>query len=155
VWLMTGASPNPEATVAATSQLIATNFVPGHLIGAFCDTPKLYQLRADGTLWEKSYSFGPWAATPADKWRQVGKRSDWVELWGVSGTAMGLTADGTIWTWGIDQRRDPRNDFSAKLKLFQLRIKGLFGSSPGPGAGMGATPPVQKEPRPLMRLMTE
>ena len=150
-----GAAPDPDASVAATSQLIATNFVPGHLIGAFCDVPKLYQLRADGTLWEKSYSFGPWAVTPADKWRQVGKRSDWVELWGVSGTAMGLTADGTLWTWGIDQSREPTHDFSAKLKLFQSRIKGFFGSPPGPGAGVGASPPYQKEPRPLMRLMTE
>jgi hypothetical protein len=155
VWQQIGASPDPEATVAATSQLITTNFVPGHLIWAFCDTPKLYQVRADGTLWEKSFSFGPWAAIPADKWRQVGKRSDWVQLWNVSWTALGLTADGTLWTWGIDQSRDPTTDFSAKLKLLQSRIQGMFGSSPGPGAGVGPSPPVQKEPRPLMRLMTE
>ena len=155
VWLHTGASPDPDVTVSATSQFIATNFVPGHLNGAMCDTPKLYQLRANGTLWEKSYSFGPWAATPADKWRQVGKRSDWVELWSVWGTAMGLTADGTIWTWGIDPSRDPAHDFSAKLKLLQSRIKELLGTSPVPGAGVGASPPYQKEPRPLMRLLTE
>jgi hypothetical protein len=151
----TGASPDPEATVAVTGQFIATNFIPGHLIGAMCDTAKLYQVRADGTLWEKSYSFGPWAAPPADKWRQVGKRSDWVALWSVWGTAIGLTADGTIWTWGIDQSRDPTHDFPAKLKLLQMRIQGLLGGSPGRGAGVSASQPYQKEPRPLMRLKTE
>jgi len=57
--------------------------------------------------------------------------------------------------WGIDQSRDPNYDFSAKLKLLQSRIKGVFGGSPGLGAGVGPSPPYQKEPRPLMRLMTE
>src|SRR5262249_12669713 len=139
----------------ATSQLIATNFVLGRLISAFPGAPKLYQIRADGTLWEKSYSFGPWAAPPVEPWRQVGKRSDWVELWSVWGTAMGLTAEGTLWTWGIVQSRFPTHNFSAKLKLLQSRLRGFFGSPPAPGAGMAASMPYEKEPRPLMRLRRE
>jgi len=71
-------------------------------------------------------------------------------------TLLGLTADGTIWTWGIDPSREPVLDFSAKLELLQDRVKFFFRrSSAGTTTTSGyARPPYQKQPRPLMRLVS-
>src|ERR1039458_1367108 len=121
---------------------------------AFCGKGLLYEVRSDGTLWKKDH---PWLFQPATfstaKWRQVDKRSDWVSIWGVGGTAFGLTSDGTLWTWGIDPTRPPVMDLSAKLKMVQLRIKGYFTPRPIPTAGP-RMPAYQSEPRPLMRLQS-
>ncbi|MDB6019268.1 MAG: hypothetical protein JWR19_3757 [Pedosphaera sp.] len=153
VWQPIRSSPNAGLSVAVTGQLETTNYISEHLAAALCDTPKLYEVRADGTLWERDYSFG-WSVAVNEKWRRLGKRSDWVSIWGASGTAIGLTADGTIWTWGIDYSRNPVPDFAAKLAMLQDRIKGIFGGGSSMGGGFnGMRQPYEKEPRPLMRMV--
>ena len=149
------AFPDAEAGAAGTCPLIASNTLPGHVIWAYSGSPKLYDLRADGTLWEKSYSPLGWrlAASPVDDWHRFGKRSDWVGIWSASGTAIGLTADGTIWMWGVDPSREPTRDFSARLALLQIRLKEMFGNPPPRGPIGVRVPAFQKEPRPLMRLV--
>jgi ABC-type transport system involved in multi-copper enzyme maturation permease subunit len=140
---------------AGNCTLLATNCQPDHLTTAMCDTPKIFELRADGTLWEKSFSLGTYTAPPGEKWERVGTRSDWVSLSGGWGTAIGVTRDGTVWTWGYDHGRDGSLDFSQRWKLFHERIQRLTGTLP-PGVsrgGNGPVTPIQKTPRPLMRLI--
>jgi hypothetical protein len=86
------------------------------------------------------------------EWRRLSNRSDWLGLWGTSGTAVGLTADGTLWTWGIDQGREPELDFISRLKLAQSRLMSVFGPAPRPMPA-GTMPAYQKQPRPLIRLV--
>ena len=64
-----------------------------------------------------------------------------------------MTSDGTLWTWGYDLGREPVPDFLSRLKLLRLRISGWSGARLLP-ARTYATPPSQKHPRPLLRLVS-
>jgi hypothetical protein len=155
VWQLTPASADPLAAASATGQLLASNSLPGHLVAAYDGKPELFELRGDGTLWEKPFSISPqFIVAPDEKWRQVGKRSDWQAIWGGGNTAFGLTADGTLWTWGRDPSRDGTRTFSMRLQMLQERIQRMFANGPGRGTtSYGAPPAIQKTPRPLLRLL--
>ena len=153
LWEPLNSPPSAEDPAASTCRLVSSNALPDHVALAFCGMGLLYEVRPDGTLWKTDYSWFAQAPTSsAGKWRQVGKRSDWVSIWGVGGTAFGSTADGTLWTWGIDPSRPPVLELSAKLKLIQLRLKAAFGGS-SPRPQPFRMPAYQAEPRPLMRLV--
>jgi len=151
LWEPFHATPNSESSAASTCRLVLTNAAPGRVAMAMCDKPKLYQLRADGSLWETTYQFGSGTATP-DEWRRVGKRSDWVSLFSGGGTAFGLTSDGVLWTWGFDWSRPPTQTLAARLQVIQLRVKSMFGSTARP-MSVGTSPPYDKQPRTLLRLV--
>jgi hypothetical protein len=135
------------------SVAIISNSAPDKAASAFCGRWKLYQVRPDGTLWGKDDASAPGPTTPAGGWRRVGKRSDWVSLWGSGGAALGLTADGTVWAWGIDHGQEPMMDFASKLRRLQERTVSVFGTPPA-AKGSYSTMPFQKEPRPLMKLIS-
>jgi hypothetical protein len=149
LWEPFHAAPNPEASAASSFRLVVSKAVPGRFAAAWCGGPKIYELRPNGTLWERAQPLSTYSTTPVGEWRRLGKRSDWTSLWGGGGTAMGLTADGTIWTWGIDLGREPVPDFMSRLKLAQSRLTTMFGPAPRPILA-GATPAYQEKPRPLM-----
>jgi hypothetical protein len=122
---------------------------------AWADAPKIYQVRGDGSLWQKDYAYSRGTGGTSGEWRRVGKRSDWVSIWGSGGTALGLTLDGTLWTWGVDVGRElGEAGFSTKIKNAQVRLQTLVGGSRTAGSAGGMLPVVQKEPRPLMRLVS-
>ena len=151
LWEPFHATPDGGASASSTCRLVLSNAAPGRVAVAMCDKPKLYQLQADGSLWETTYHIGSGVTTP-DEWRRVGKRSDWVSLFSGGGTAFGLTSDGVLWTWGVDLGRQPTQSFAARLKMIQLRFKSMFSSTPRP-MPTGTTPPVNNRPRPLIRLV--
>jgi hypothetical protein len=144
--------PNAEVSAASNFRLVVPHAVPGRFAIAWCGGPKLYEVRSDGTLWGRTQPLSTQTATPVGEWRRLGKRSDWIGLWGTAGTAVGLTADGTLWTWGIDPGREPDLDIISRLKLAQSRLMALFGPAPRP-MPVGPMPAYQKEPRPLIRLV--
>ena len=153
VWEPFHAAPNPEASAASSFRLVVSNAVPGRFAAAWCGEPRIYEVRSDGTLWERTQPLSTYAATPVGEWRRLGKRSDWLALWGTGGTALGLTADGTLWTWGIDPGREQAPDFLSRLKLARIRLMSVFGPGPRP-IPVGAMPAYQEQPRPLMRLVS-
>jgi hypothetical protein len=153
LWQPLSSLPSAEAPAASVCRLVASNAAPDHVAVAFCGKGLLYEVRPDGTLWKKDH---PWlfqpATSSADKWLRVGRRSDWVSIWGVGGTAFGLTSDGTLWTWGIDPSRPPVLDLSAKLDLIQIRLRTYFAGRPT-RIQAPRMPAWHGEPRPLMRLV--
>jgi len=152
LWEPFHAAPSPEASAAFSFRLVASNAVPGRFAAAWCGGPKVCELRSDGSLWERTQPLSTFSGIQADEWRRLGKRSDWAAIWGAGGTALGLTADGTLWTWGIDLGREPVPDFLSRLRLAQSRLRTLFGPGPRPTFA-GAAPAFQKQPRPLMRVV--
>jgi hypothetical protein len=152
LWEPFHALPNPEAPALSTCRLLFSNAPPQLVASVNSGAPKLYELRADGTLWETAYPFSSWAGTLADNWRKVGRRSDWMALFSGAGAAFGLASDGTLWTWGYDLGQEPVPDFLSRLKLFRLRVSAWFGARSAP-ARTYAAPPSQKLPRPLLRLV--
>jgi hypothetical protein len=160
LWNLSTASPDALAPAARTCQMIASNSAPGRHLLSYYRERLLYEVRPDGTLWHRG--FAPMGQTPAATtldWRRVGKRSDWVSIWGGGLTAFGLTADGTIWTWGTEPGRDPVASLSVRLHvaLFRIQTALALGRPPaGPFGGQFPAfimPHAQKEPRPLMRLL--
>jgi hypothetical protein len=146
--------PDAQASIASFGSITMTNYRPDHfalalgLVGSMRQRV-LYQVRDDGTLWQGS---GAFALQLHGTWRRVGLRSDWLEIWGSAGTGFGLTADGTIWTWGTDWSRYAEIPFSARLAFLRDQIARMFNSS-ATVTGIGPTPVVQDQPRPLMRLV--
>lgn len=152
VWEPFYAAPNPEASAASSFRLVATNAAPGRFASAWCGEPRIYEVRSDGTLWERTQPLNAQPATPVGAWHRLGKRSDWTALWGTGAAALGMTADGTLWTWGIDPSGNQPSDFLSRLKLARSRLLSLFGTGPRPMA-VGALPAYQEQPRPLIRLV--
>jgi ABC-type Na+ efflux pump permease subunit len=152
LWEPFNAPPNADAPAASTCRLVASNALPDRVALAYCGKGLVYEVRPDGTLWKRDETRNPQPpASSPGKWRQVGNRSNWISIWGVGGTAFGLTSDGTLWTWGIDPSRPPVEELAARLAMVQLRLKTLFSPRPIPSQSP-RSPAYQREPRPLMRL---
>lgn len=144
--------PDPEASASSNFRLVLSHAVPGRFAIAWCGETEIYEVRPDGTLWGRTQPLSTQTAAPVGEWRRLGKRWDWIGLWGTGGTAVGLTADGTLWTWGIDPGGVSAPDFASRLKVAQSRLMSIFGPGPRP-IPVGAMPAYQKQPRPLMRLV--
>lgn len=152
VWQPFYGLPAAGASASSNCRLLFSNALPGCITMAICDQPKLFQVRPDGTLWQQPFRFGT-AAISTAPWERVGKRSDWVSLHSAAGAAFGLTADGMLWTWGFDLSRTTSPALSSRFRALQMKIRSLFGSGPGTATMVGGMPPVQKQPRPLLRLL--
>lgn len=153
LWDLSFAAPAPELPAEFSCRLALTNSSPGKAVTAFLGSPKLYQVRPDGTLWVRDYSYGSRPGASGTVWHRVGRRADWVSVGGAGGTALGLTADGTLWTWGLDPGRQVAPDFWSKLRFARARLSAWIGGGPGAAARMGRMPAFQSEPRPLMKLI--
>jgi hypothetical protein len=152
LWEPLHAFPNPEAPAASSFRLVTPHAVIGRFATAWCNGSAIYELRSDNTLWERTQPLGASTLTPVGQWHQVGKRSDWISLWSAGTTALGLTADGILWTWGVDPARQGTLNLMSRLKLAQTRLVTLFGPGPRP-LPAPTVPAYQKQPRPLMRLL--
>lgn len=152
LWDPTFAAPNPDAPAPASCRLVSTNSGLDRAAVAMVGATNLYEVRSDGSLWEKEYQVGSGTGSADDKWRRVGQRSDWVSLWGGGGTVLGLTSDGTVWTWGLDPGREPVFGISSKLNMARARFQAIFGTRAPGGFNYSASPPYNQEPRPLMRM---
>jgi hypothetical protein len=149
LWRAFYGRPDASAPASATCQLFADNCLPGRfarVAWGFC------QLHADGTLWETKLNFSRgFPFRPGNQWYRMGKRSDWVSLWGM-GTGLGLTADGTIWTWAADPGQEQVMMLGSKIELLKNQVKGRVGMATN-AVTKGWITPVQKEPRPLLRIL--
>jgi len=153
LWEPFSSLPSAEDPAAAMCRLVASNAAPDHVALAYCGKGLLYELRPNGTLWQRDSPLRSQTPPPsAGKWLQVGKRSDWVSIGGAGGTAFGLTSDGTLWTWGIEPSRPPSPTLSARLELVRLRLKAYFAGKPT-RVQTQRMPAYHSEPRPLMRLV--
>lgn len=147
-WHALYAPPNPSAPAAVTCYLFASDCVPGRFAMA---NRSFYQIHADGTLWERRLN-DPKKLRLGNRWHKVGKRSDWTSLCGF-GTALGLTADGTVWTWGADPGQEGVMPMSMRRRQLESRIMGWLGVAwSNPSSAYWVTP-MQPEPRPLLRIL--
>jgi hypothetical protein len=107
-----------------------------------------YEVRTNGTLWAIPLS------CPSVR---VGQRSDWVSVWSANFTMIGATSDGTLWTWGSDYGQESHwvEVFGERIRLAKAIIGHVFGSSLYSDMDyVSFQHPAQKEPRPLLRLVS-
>jgi ABC-type transport system involved in multi-copper enzyme maturation permease subunit len=152
LWEPFQGAPNPQCSAALNCRRVVSHALPGRFATAWRGESKAYEVRSDGTLWERTQPLYADGNTPAGEWRRLGKRSDWTGVWGAGGTAIGLTAEGTLWTWGLDLSQQPTPDFMSRLRRLQDRLITLIGSGPKPSPAQ-FKPVYQSQPRPLMRLI--
>ena len=156
--------PGPGVPIELISTLVSSNaamLASGPLYTTNWTRAK-YELRSDGSLW----------ATPeVIDWLQsarttalgppirIGRRSDWAGIWGVGDqTMIGLTADGMLWTWGLDYGQESHwtqvfaERFEA-IKEFAGYVLGRNFETAFFGFGLPPEYPAQKEPRPLLRMV--
>jgi len=115
-----------------------------------------YELRTNRTLWATPSDAQPPGAPPRPPLR-VGQRSDWVSLWSDRQSMLGMTSDGTLWTWGRDYGQESHwtQVFGERFSFLKAIIGTLFGAPPPSNLGLSIQQyPKQKEPRPLMRLVS-
>src|SRR5213075_2915997 len=116
-WRLFSRLPDAALPVSSNCDFLTTGCLPGRSARG---PSEIFQLHSDGTLWAGKLA-GPAKdrrVRPATKWRRIGKRSDWISLDGWSGTVIGVTADGTIWTWGTDISQEG-------VEMLQSRIETL------------------------------
>ena len=101
-----------------------------------------------------SYTTPNSTAGPVENWQRFGDRTDWKAVWSDGGTMLGLTADGTVWIWGIDLTASADTGLKMRLTRLEEILDGTFGRIPRgrPNAGL---PPLQIEPRPLIKFVRE
>jgi alpha-tubulin suppressor-like RCC1 family protein len=159
------APPDPKAPASSLlSRMVGLDPSPHRFAFASCGFPMLFQIRSDGSLWERINPNFP-IPHSSSRWTRVGRRSDWLAIRGDGGTAFGITSDGTVWMWGTDVSQEPILDRQSRLRKLKYdvanwvrdRVNSWFG--PGAAAWFGAsrlsttaTFPYQKNPRPLLRI---
>jgi hypothetical protein len=149
LWETLHSPPVADAPASQVCKLVATNLSGTNLALGYSPRITLYDVRSDGTMWAADYPFVGDAIV--SNWHRVGSRSDWVAIWGGSGTTMAFTRDGTLWMWGQDYGQQPVPDFPSRLTLLHAQILGWFGLRPS-SISTSAMYPFQKDPRPMMKI---
>jgi hypothetical protein len=164
-WLLQGfGSSLPDATAPASS--IGTLFVqasasnqPSQTLNPFRAGLSRYEVHTNGTLWASPIILSaPVRTGVIQAAAQAGPWTNWLAAANMQNAAFGLTADGTLWTWGWNLGAEPRVDTRSRIELAKSRAAAALGmSSSAPGVPYSAGPayPIQEEPRPLMRLVPE
>ncbi|HSH16795.1 MAG TPA: hypothetical protein VLD18_12215, partial [Verrucomicrobiae bacterium] len=148
--------PDPRAAATGT-KIFLKQAKADHLVFGLDVKPPLrqavYEVREDGSLMVSPYTLPYPSASPVEGWNRYGHRTDWLGVWSNGGTMLGLTADGTLWTWGYDLAA--MNQVRMRLSQLKVKLDQMF------GRGMSArginlnTPPLQVEPRPIINFVAE
>jgi hypothetical protein len=148
MWDVANALPNPSAAVSAVCSLVSSDWASDRV----CSAPSWMrtQVRADGTLWMAHLDSPSRAAPMPGQWSRLGVRSDWVAAWGHEETGFGMTADGTVWTWGLALDKEPVKTYESRLELLRDRLTGR--ASP---TASTLSSSYSSQPRPLLRLTGE
>jgi ABC-type transport system involved in multi-copper enzyme maturation permease subunit len=154
IWRGFSGTLGPDAPLQSVCSFVVSNSSPSRLAVAWSGKMKLYQVCPDGTLQSQDYSFAPNATPKTTFWQREGKSSDWVSLWGWSGTAFGLTSDGTLWTWGADLSTPPKATVLSQLGVIRSRLSYWATGTPPLRVSSGSySAQVLKKPTPLMQLV--
>jgi ABC-type transport system involved in cytochrome c biogenesis permease component len=146
LWDIKSALPNPQASASAVCSLLSTNWAAGRIHSVSLWT--CAEVHADGTLWTAQIRPSSPPVALAAEWRQLGARSDWAAVWGHAGTGFGLTADGTVWTWGIELGKEPVKTYESRLELLRDRLTGRAQANLGRMDSLSTS-----QPRPLLKLV--
>jgi ABC-type transport system involved in multi-copper enzyme maturation permease subunit len=149
-------SPGPDVPFATIGNLVSTNTGVSAFSRLFATNwiEAMYETRPNGTLWATPNSWPP-INPPLAAPLRIGQRSDWVSVWGSWKTMVGLTSDGTLWTWGLDFGQTSHMSAGEKLGMLREMVAtGLGGASWNTSLNYDWEGfQAQKEPRPLFRMV--
>ena len=147
------ALPGADVPVASMGLLVSSNYAT-HAIGPcfshswnWCE----YGIKPDRTLWVSPFTW-PMNAAEA-QFTRFDQRSDWISITGGSQTLIGMTSDGTLWTWGLDFAQKRHYDLGERIGLVTAAITNSFAPGRPPPYDEWSGHQPQKEPRPLIRIV--
>jgi alpha-tubulin suppressor-like RCC1 family protein len=146
--------PAEDLPIADSGLMVSSNSASAAFGSLFNTdwTQGTFEVQSNGTLRATPWSW-PQQHPPGESPRRFGPRSDWVSVWGSYETTIGLTSDGTLWTWGLDFGQTRHLGFGDRLDALNKRISEALGNKPPINTDdewNGYHP--QKEPRPLLRM---
>ena len=163
-WLRRLGDALPDATASARSlgdllaQVPAAS-LPAQTINPFRAGLSRYEVHTNGTLWFSLVIFsGPGGTFAVRDAEQAGQRTDWIAAANAHSAAFGLTADGTLWTWGWNLGEQRRVETRSRIEVAKLRAAEALGLRPSGMMMLGSaepTYPIQEKPRALMRLLPQ
>jgi hypothetical protein len=137
LWALPGTSvtfPSPATSISAISQLLVRVYPAG---------PPAHPGALPGVIRQ---------AQRADQ------RNDWVAVANSQCVAFGLTADGTLWTWGWKIGENPKVQSQSRLAAAMYLARVALGKAGPSGITSMRAPPtygLQEKPRALMKLVPE
>jgi ABC-type transport system involved in multi-copper enzyme maturation permease subunit len=154
--------PDAAASVSSFGTLLArasSSNQPLQTINPFRAGASRYEIHPNGTLWVSPLVLSaPIGTGVIQAAAQAGLWTNWLAVANVQNTAFGLTADGTLWTWGWNLGVEPTVATRSRIEVAKLRAAAALGMrSPSLWTPASATPtyPIQYKPRALMRLAPE
>ncbi|HEY3855757.1 MAG TPA: ABC transporter permease subunit [Verrucomicrobiae bacterium] len=150
--------PGPDVSISVLAREVSSNTTSSAFALSFDSnwTIALCETRSDGSLWETPTSWRT-VYEPSGLPVRVGERSDWVSVWGTQDTAVALTADGTLWTWGSDYGQPAHYEFVEKLETIREVIASVLGAPQSSSIlaihEMCFPYYPQKTPRPLLQMV--
>lgn len=158
VWNLYGVALTTRAAEESRTNLFRPLMTSSPGARSWAHTPLcVFEVQTNGSLWRRDVEVkvrGSSTNLPVlsvGKPRQVGWRSDWDSVQG-TGTAIGVTADGTLWAWGNDVSRDPIPEFSAKIKLLENKVLKIIGRPQNNLSYVSDFPTIGK-PRPVLKMI--
>ena len=153
--------PDATASVGAFGGLlpqVPASSLTSQTINPFRALASRYEVHTNGTLWFSPILVNDPGGLVIRDAERAGQRTDWVAVANAHSAAFGLTADGTLWTWGRNLGEQPRVETRTRIELAKLRAQAALGmSSANMWAPESAEPtyPIQEKPRALMKLQPE
>ena len=163
-WLRNLASSLPDATasIGAFGSLLTqvpASSLASQTINPFRYGASRYEVHTNGTLWFSPIVASGVGGSPVIRVEErAGQRSDWVAVASAHNAAFGLTADGTLWTWGLNLGSQPRVETRSRIEVAKQRAESALGMRPsynGWAPTAEPTYPHQEKPRALMKLTPE
>lgn len=163
-WALMGNSgvlPGPNVSIKAVGRLwfyVSASQQPAPPANPF-RMGSLYEIHTNRTLWVSQIEFSSGAPPGVIREAQrADPRTDWLAVANAGRAAFGLTADGTLWTWGSNLGEPPRVQTRNQIQVAKMAIQAALGMGTAPRFSLGsagATYPIQEKPRALMRLLPE
>jgi ABC-type transport system involved in cytochrome c biogenesis permease component len=141
------ASPSAWTSIRTLGQLVFTQIStnqPTQPPPVIAPALSRYEIHSDGTLW--TVPFKLYLTTNVIPAYQVDPHTNWIAVATTGSTSFGLTADGTLWTWGSDLGESPQSGARSRFATGVNQFLAALGAHPSGGRGF------QQKPRPLMKL---
>jgi hypothetical protein len=162
-WLLGVGNSIPDATASVSSfgTLLAqaSSFSqPSQTLNPFRAGASRYEIHPNGTLWVSPIVRSAPAGTGViQEAAQAGPWTNWLAVANSQRAAFGLTAEGTLWTWGWNLGAEQRVDTRSRIELAKSRAAVALGMRTTAPRAYSTDPtyPIQEMPRALMRLVPE
>ena len=167
LWFLSGlfnATPGAGTSISSIGSLLAFTSAanwPAQSFNSYRPGATRYEIHTNGALWLSpivSLASAQGGTGLIREAQPAGPRADWIAVANARTAVFGLTADGTLWTWGANLGESPRVETRSRIEVARMRAAAALGMrSANQWTPDRATPtlPIQEKPRALMKLAPE